>query len=94
MTIEQPCLASNGELRIPRDAPQRYKWWAGGQSLWQTLAEIKAPLKTWKLYAYQGADLLTDEHKSRCSGEVGQAADCVYCVTCGRYAEKGINDDG
>jgi hypothetical protein len=85
---ESPYLTPNGELRIPRDAPQRYKWWAGGeQSIWQTLAEIDAPLKTWRQYAYASADLSTPAHADRCEGVVVSREGFAYCAICGRYKE-------
>jgi len=90
---ELPYLTPNGELRIPHNAPQRYKWWiSGNQSIWQTLTEIEAPLKAWKLYAYRSTDLLTDGHGKRCRGEVKQSVDCVHCAYCGQFAEKGSDD--
>ncbi|MCP4665924.1 MAG: hypothetical protein GY849_06125 [Deltaproteobacteria bacterium] len=32
----------DGELRIPHNAPHKYRWWAGGQSIKETLAELGA----------------------------------------------------
>ena len=44
MEIEQlrPYLTDSGELIIPTDVPEKYKWWAGGQSIKETLAELNA----------------------------------------------------
>ncbi len=43
--IEQlrPYLTDSGELIIPTDVPEKYKWWAGGQSVAKTLEELEAP---------------------------------------------------
>ena len=38
-----PYLTETGELIIPSDAPAKYKWWDGGQSIKETLEELKAP---------------------------------------------------
>jgi hypothetical protein len=41
---ELPHLLSDGTLRIPFNSPERYHWWkAGGQSLRETLAELRQP---------------------------------------------------
>lgn len=37
-----PYLTENGELIISSDAPSKYKWWAGGQSVKETLEELEA----------------------------------------------------
>jgi len=39
----KPYLTETGELIIPSDAPVEYKWWDGGQSVKETLEELKAP---------------------------------------------------
>jgi hypothetical protein len=36
-----PYLTPGGTLVIPFDAPERYHWWKGGQSVAETLAEVK-----------------------------------------------------
>ena len=36
-----PFLTAGGDLSIPFDSPERYHWWKGGQSIAQTLAEVK-----------------------------------------------------
>lgn len=36
-----PFLTPGGSLSIPFDAPERYHWWRGGQSVAETLAEVK-----------------------------------------------------
>lgn len=39
---KKPFLDNQGRLRIPLDAPDKYRWWAGGQSVFETLLELKA----------------------------------------------------
>jgi hypothetical protein len=36
-----PFLTAGGDLSIPFDSPERYHWWNGGQSVAETLAEVK-----------------------------------------------------
>jgi hypothetical protein len=36
-----PHLTPGGTLVIPMDSPERYHWWKGGQSVSETLAEVK-----------------------------------------------------
>ena len=33
----------NDELRIPTGSDDKYRWWAGGQSIFATLLELDAP---------------------------------------------------
>ena len=35
-----PFLDAQGEVVIPLNAPRKYRWWAGGQSVAQTLREL------------------------------------------------------
>ena len=37
-----PCFTPGGSLVIPFDAPERYHWWKGGQTIAQTRAEVLA----------------------------------------------------
>ena len=49
----KPYLVNRGrelELVIPCDCAPRYRYWAGGQSLAQTLAELNAPPDVWQRY--------------------------------------------
>jgi len=39
---KEPFLDDQGRLRIPLDAADKYKWWAGGQSVFETLLELEA----------------------------------------------------
>ena len=49
-TLTRPYINTQGELIIPCTADRRYHWWAGGQSLAQTLAELNAPPDVWRRY--------------------------------------------
>lgn len=40
-----PFLTAGGDLSIPFDSPERYHWWRGGQSIAETLAEVKGRMK-------------------------------------------------
>jgi hypothetical protein len=40
-----PFLTADGTLSIPFDSPERYHWWKGGQSVSQTLKEVKERMK-------------------------------------------------
>jgi len=42
-TEQMPYLTENGELIISSNAPAKYKWWNGGQSIKETLEELEAP---------------------------------------------------
>lgn len=37
-----PFLTPDGTLSIPFDSPERFHWWKGGQSVKETLAEVRA----------------------------------------------------
>jgi hypothetical protein len=39
-----PFLTAGGDLSIPFDSPERYHWWRGGQSVAETLREVRAAL--------------------------------------------------
>jgi hypothetical protein len=40
-----PFLTPGGDLSIPFDSPERYHWWRGGQSVAETLNEVKERMK-------------------------------------------------
>ena len=40
-----PFLTADGTLSIPFDSPERFHWWRGGQSVAETLAELKERMK-------------------------------------------------
>jgi len=41
----EPFLTPGGDLSIPFDSDPKYHWWKGGQSVKQTLAEVRAKLE-------------------------------------------------
>ena len=41
--MPMPCINTRGSLVIPHNSPKHYHWWAGGQSLKQTLCEFSEP---------------------------------------------------
>jgi hypothetical protein len=41
--LTQPHINPQGELIIPFNSDRRYHWWAGGQSIRETLRELNAP---------------------------------------------------
>src|SRR6266481_5318361 len=51
----KPFIDGSGNLVIPSSAPDRYRWWAGGQSVQQTLIELNANEETMKKYMDQTA---------------------------------------
>jgi hypothetical protein len=48
-----PYLTENGELIISSDAPSKYKWWDGGQSVKETLEELEASEDVMERYLSQ-----------------------------------------
>lgn len=40
-----PYLTAGGDLSIPFDSPERYHWWKNGQSVAETLLEVKERMK-------------------------------------------------
>jgi hypothetical protein len=44
LTSNRPYVNEKGELVISFAADRRYHWWAGGQSIRETLLELGAPL--------------------------------------------------
>jgi hypothetical protein len=45
-----PRINDSGELVVPVDTPPRYRWWQGGQSVVDTLTELRASPDVWKRY--------------------------------------------
>jgi hypothetical protein len=90
-----PYLTENGELVIPANCLGRYKHWQRDSApasrkphnIWQILAELDAPLKAWKRYAY-AENLSPENHERFCKGAAQQGDGFLYCVGCGRYQEK------
>lgn len=83
----KPTLRDDFTVHIPFCSEPKYQWWRSGQSLYATLAELAAPLETWKLYSQSREDLLTGEHAERCKGQAVAANRFTYCIECGYYAE-------
>jgi len=46
--LRQPYLTAGGDLVIPFDSDPKYHWWKGGQSVKQTLAEVRTRLEAEK----------------------------------------------
>ncbi|MFQ5801422.1 MAG: hypothetical protein ACE5JQ_00825 [Candidatus Methylomirabilales bacterium] len=47
----KPFLTPSGILVIPFEADSRYHWWAGGQSIAETLRELEAPAEVVNRYS-------------------------------------------
>jgi hypothetical protein len=83
-----PHINADGDLIILFTSPVKYHHWKpGGQSIWATLAELNAPLSTWRKYAYERPELLDGSHDARCSTKAAQAENFLYCTQCGWFAE-------
>ena len=50
LVSNRPYINARGELIIPFDSEAKYRWWAGGQSITKTLAELDAPPDVWRRY--------------------------------------------
>jgi hypothetical protein len=48
--LTRPHINARGELIIPFASDLRYHWWAGGQSIYQTLRELDAPPEVFARY--------------------------------------------
>ena len=51
---KMPYINEQGVLVIPFDSDPKYHWWADGQSIMETLRELKAPLEVIGKYAPGG----------------------------------------
>jgi hypothetical protein len=40
--VKMPLLTTDGTLVIPFDSPERYHWWTGGQTVTETLTQLRA----------------------------------------------------
>lgn len=58
-TEAMPYLKENGELIIPNNAPAKYRWWDGGQSVKETLEELEASEEVIERYISQMKGLRT-----------------------------------
>ena len=54
----RPYINDRGELIIPSNSNPRYHWWADGQSIAHTLAELNAPPDVWQRYVAGYTDTL------------------------------------
>ncbi len=61
----KPYIDMNGDLIIPLDCEPRFKWWAGGQSIYKTLLELGASDKTIARYV----DLITIPNGNKTTGK-------------------------
>ncbi len=52
-----PYINARGELIVPFECAPKYRWWAGGQSIHQTLRELNAPPEVIGRYVDSGATL-------------------------------------
>lgn len=51
----KPHIDKYGVLVIPFECEKRYHWWAGGQTIIETLQELKAPEKVIAMYVSSGS---------------------------------------
>ena len=51
----RPYIDKQGVLVVPFDSEPRYHWWAGGQSVLETLRELKASLEIIAIYGPGGS---------------------------------------
>lgn len=56
-TEVMPHITESGELIITSNAPAKYKWWDGGQSVKKTLEELEASEDVVKIYINQNKGL-------------------------------------
>jgi hypothetical protein len=49
--LRKPYMNKDGTLVIPFDSNPQYHWWAGGQSIADTLAELSVPTEVWEQYS-------------------------------------------
>lgn len=80
-------LLENGDLQIPLNCIYRFRHWVGGQPLVRTMAELSAPLETWRKYAAYSSHLLTPRHSEVCKGRIERADEIAYCADCGYFTE-------
>ena len=91
LLAEMPSLRPDHSIHIPFASPPRYWHWAGGQSIWATLAELQAPIASWRLYAERDEGLLNGCHEARCNGMPCEIVGGWACAECGYYVEKLIS---
>ena len=83
----KPELTADG-LRFPFSCAPKWRWWADGQPLAQTLADLDAPADVVKRYLGRSdAPLHTALGVQDCKGEIVTLPELAYCVGCGWYQE-------
>jgi hypothetical protein len=85
-------LTETGDLRIPRYSLLKHRWWKPeGQSLYLTLAELNAPVQSWRKYSIKNSDLITEKHRGWCTGTIQSGQGFRFCVECGYYWEEELS---
>ncbi|WP_461209143.1 hypothetical protein [Desulfocurvus sp. DL9XJH121] len=51
MPESRPFIDDHGDLVVPADCPEEYRWWAGGRSLEAILTELGASKTLWERYS-------------------------------------------
>lgn len=82
-----PARIEGDALVIPCNAVRRFRWWSGGQSIVETLAELKASPAVWQRHAARRDALLT-AHGNWCKGEARQVGAVWYCGECRYFAPE------
>jgi DNA polymerase III subunit epsilon len=76
----------DGSICIPMDARPVLRWWLpGSQSLFVTLAEMNAPLASWRKHGKRERNLWANTHANHCKGVVQQGDGFRFCAQCGRW---------
>ena len=75
-----PHLTEGGDLVIGFQSHPKFHHWAGGQTLWQTLADLSANAATVRRYALK-VDV------PHCKDELVELDGVRLCVACGHYLE-------
>lgn len=64
-----PYVNDDDDIVIPFDCPHKYKFWAGEQSVLETMVELKVPFEVAKKYYYKDGLKLTEEKWKEICGE-------------------------
>ena len=51
----KPYIDKHGVLVVPLDSDSKFHWWAGGQSIIETLRELKASDEVFAMYGPEGS---------------------------------------
>lgn len=54
----RPYIDGRGVLVISFECDPKYRWWAGGQSIAETLQELNAPTEVWRRYVAEYKETL------------------------------------